>query len=66
MLENWQYMEVIRTAADPKCSRRLQEAIKTIDLLLETPLTARLIKSEFGLQDLEHNEDFASLLQVCS
>lgn len=66
MLENWQYMEVIRTAADPKCSRRLQEAIKTIDLLLETPLTARLIKSEFGLPDLEHNEDFASLLQVCS
>lgn len=66
MLENWQYMEVIRTAADPKCSSRLQAAINTIDLLLESPLTARQIKSVFGLPDLEHNEDFAALLQVCS
>jgi hypothetical protein len=66
MIENWQYMEVIRTSADSKCSSRLQEAIKTIDFLLQNSVTARLIKSEFGLRDLKHNEDFASLLQVCS
>lgn len=65
MIENWQYMEVIREAADPKCSARLEGAIKTIDSLLAKNLTARIIKSQFGVSDLEHNEDFAALLEVC-
>ncbi|PFH51231.1 hypothetical protein AMATHDRAFT_59519 [Amanita thiersii Skay4041] len=60
-LENWQYMEIIRNAADPKCSQRLESAIKTIDGLLAFPPSAGLIKRVFGLPDLE-NDDFAALL----
>ncbi|KAF8628691.1 hypothetical protein AX15_003751 [Amanita polypyramis BW_CC] len=64
MIENWQYMEIIRNAADSKCSGRLQNAIKTIDGLLDYPHAARAIKSQFGVPDLAHNEDFVSLLQI--
>ncbi|KAK2465427.1 hypothetical protein APHAL10511_002781 [Amanita phalloides] len=64
MIENWQYMDIIRTSADQKCSSRIESAIKTIDLLLEHPYPARMIKSQFGLSDLKHNADFASLLQT--
>lgn len=63
-IENWQYMEIIRNAADPKCSARLQTAIKTIDRLLSHSSTEKTIKKLFGVPDLEHNDDFASLLQA--
>ncbi|KAF8625947.1 hypothetical protein AX17_006673 [Amanita inopinata Kibby_2008] len=63
MLENWQYMEVIRSAADPKCSAQLESSIKTIDVLLSHSHTTHMVKDLFGLRDLEHNEDFVSLLE---
>ena len=63
-LENWEYAEIIRQAAEPECSRRLQTSIELIDALLVMPHTRRLIKDLFGLADLEHDDDFASLLEV--
>jgi hypothetical protein len=62
-LSNWEYMEVIRRAADPKCSKNVESAIGTIDALLHTPFRIPL-KSLFGLASLESDEDFVSLLQV--
>ncbi|KAK2467596.1 hypothetical protein APHAL10511_000451 [Amanita phalloides] len=47
-----------------KCSGRIESAIKTINLLLEHPYPARMIKAQFGLSNLKHNADFASLLQT--
>jgi len=65
--ENWQYMEVIRTAADPKCSAHLVDFVSTIDsVLMNAPeILKKGFKSLFGLQDLEHDDDFVSVLMVC-
>lgn len=61
----WEYMEVIRRAADPECSKRLQTSIEAIDyILLNMPHLRKPLKSLFGLADLEHDDDFASLLSV--
>ncbi|KAI0670867.1 peptidase S28 [Trametes maxima] len=62
-LENWEYMEIIRRAADPKCSHNLQTSIQIIDALLDIPITRKPLKALFGLAELEHDEDFASLLE---
>jgi hypothetical protein len=64
-LSNWEYMETIRQAADPKCSKHLENAIETIDRLLGTPLRWPL-KASFGLASLESDEDFVAVLQVGS
>lgn len=65
-LQNWGYMEIIREAADPKCSNHLVNSIKTIDdILCNSPsFIKRQLKNLFGLKDLEHDEDFASVLKV--
>lgn len=57
-------MEIIRRAADPECSQRLVEAISIIDTVLAIPGLSRPLKSLFGLADLEHDDDFVSLLTV--
>ncbi|KAG6853090.1 hypothetical protein C0991_006984 [Blastosporella zonata] len=61
-LSNWEYMEVIRRAADEKCSSHLENSIVTIDHILDQPHFRSLLKGLFGLKDLEHDEDFVSLL----
>ncbi|KAG6919235.1 hypothetical protein DXG01_008031 [Tephrocybe rancida] len=62
-ITNWEYMEVIRRAADPKCSSHLENTIGTIDNVLDHPRLKGPLKALFGLKDLEHDEDFVSLLQ---
>ncbi|KAH7925596.1 peptidase S28 [Leucogyrophana mollusca] len=62
-LENWEYMEIIRAAADPTCSTHLEKAISTIDSLLAIPHLRVALKALFGLAGLEHDEDFASVLE---
>ncbi|KAG6830564.1 hypothetical protein H0H92_016015 [Tricholoma furcatifolium] len=61
-LSNWEYMEVIRLAADPKCSSHLENSIAVIDHVLDQPHFRGLLKGLFGLKGLEHDEDFVSLL----
>lgn len=56
-------MEVIRTAADPKCMRNLEGSIQTIDSLLGTML-GKSLKRLFGLGALQHDDDFASIISV--
>ncbi|KAH9480734.1 putative extracellular serine carboxypeptidase [Psilocybe cubensis] len=64
-LENWQYMDLIREAADPKCSAHLVNSINTIDSILAGPaILKRQLKNLFGLGELEHDDDFASVLET--
>ena len=65
-LENWQYMDIIREAADPTCADHLVNAINTIDSILTNgpAFFKRQLKNVFGLGGLEHDEDFVSVLEV--
>ncbi|KAJ7213888.1 serine carboxypeptidase S28-domain-containing protein [Mycena pura] len=60
---NWEYMEIIRNAADPICSAHLQNSIKTIDAILSAGRLKRPLKSLFGLAGLSHDDDFASVIE---
>jgi len=65
-LENWEYMDIIREAADAKCSNNIVNSISNIDNILSNAPSffKRQLKNLFGLGDLEHDEDFASVLEV--
>jgi hypothetical protein len=65
-IEYWEYMDTIRLAADPACSENIQVAVDTIDKVLASgnPTLIRLLKSLFGLADLESDADFASVISV--
>lgn len=59
-------MEIIRNAADPKCSAHLENSIKTIDAILSNGRLKGPLKRLFGLEDLRHDDDFASVIEVLS
>lgn len=64
-LELWEYFDIIRQAAEPGCSRHLERSIKAIDgILLNAPHLKRPLKTLFGLAELKHDDDFASVLAV--
>ncbi|KAF8228544.1 peptidase S28 [Tricholoma matsutake] len=62
-ITNWQYMDVIRIYADPKCSAHLENSIKAIDFILDQRIFSSRLKALFGLAGLEHDEDFVSVLE---
>ncbi|KAF4577249.1 hypothetical protein EYR36_005236 [Pleurotus pulmonarius] len=62
-LSNWQYMDIIRRAADPACMRNIEQSIQIIDTILTTRVFARPLKGLFGLADLEHDVDFVSTIE---
>ncbi|OSD07302.1 peptidase S28 [Trametes coccinea BRFM310] len=62
-IENWEYMEIIRRAAEPKCSHHIESSIEIIDALLDVPVTRTPLKALFGLAALKHDEDFVALLE---
>lgn len=64
-LENWQFNDVIRRAADSRCAEYLEKATDVIDDILYTGHNKRRFKDLFGLADLKHDDDFASLIIVC-
>lgn len=57
-------MDIIRRAAEPECSSNIQSAIETIDTVLSIPHLRIVLKRLFGLEELVHDDDFASLLEV--
>jgi len=63
-IANWEYFDVIRLSADPVCSAHIQNAISTVDSLLGIGLFKNLVKRLFGLRDLKHDGDFASVLMT--
>ena len=64
MLTDWEYMDVIRLAADAKCSSNLVNSISTIDRVLKFRHLRGPLKKLFGLGGLESDQDFVSVLTV--
>ena len=56
-------MEIIRQAADPKCSAHLENAVRTVDAILLrgddafSKTLKRHLKGLFGVAELEHDEN---------
>ncbi|KAI0311348.1 peptidase S28 [Amylostereum chailletii] len=63
-LSNWEYMDVIRTYADPICSANLVQSIATVDRLLNDTDARSTVKGLFNLTTLESDQDFASVLNI--
>jgi len=63
-ITNWQYMDVIRVYADPKCSSHLVNSINAIDLILDAHVFTPRLKALFGLEGLQHDVDFVSVLET--
>jgi len=64
VITSWEYMDVIRLVADPKCSSNLVNSIATIDRLLRLDRLRGPLKRLFGLGGLESDQDFVSVLTV--
>ncbi|KAI9455808.1 peptidase S28 [Lactarius psammicola] len=62
VLTNWEYMDVIRLAADPRCSSNLVNSITTIDSMLKIGTLRVPLKKLFGLGGLASDQDFVSVL----
>ena len=57
-------MDVIRLAADAKCSSNLVNSVSTIDRVLKFRHLRGPLKKLFGLGGLESDQDFVSVLTV--
>ncbi|KZV92277.1 hypothetical protein EXIGLDRAFT_692920 [Exidia glandulosa HHB12029] len=60
----WEYYEVIRLHAPTDCVARIQRTIELVDRILQVKLLRKPLKKLFGLEDLEHDDDFASVLEA--
>ena len=65
-VEDWQYFDIIRQFAPADCIQQVETTITEVDDLLSDSKTEKPIKALFGLANLTHNQDFASLLSVRS
>lgn len=61
-IDNWEYMDIIRTAAPKECSDRLVSSIARVDNLLAHAWFRGPLKRLFGLGGLTHDDDFVSTL----
>lgn len=62
---NWQYMDIIRQFAPADCVKQLEVAVEEFDDLLEKSNTTRqAIKALYGLPNVTHDADVASLISV--
>lgn len=61
-INNWEYMDIIRTAATPICSSLIQSSIAQIDMLIVNPVSRSPLKALFGLQGIRHDDDFVSVV----
>lgn len=64
-LDNWRYFDIVRQFANATCSAELQNFAQAIDSIIATDLVDKVgpqLKDLFGLKDLEHYDDFASVL----
>ncbi|KAG8776778.1 hypothetical protein FRC20_004585 [Serendipita sp. 405] len=61
-INNWEYMDIIRTAAPQACSTLIQSSMTQIDSLLANSTLRTPLKALFGLRGLQHDDDFVSVL----
>ncbi len=61
---DWQYYDIIRQFGPADCISQVETTILEVDKLLDNPDSHGTIKALFGLGNLTHDKDFASLLAV--
>ncbi|PVF95215.1 peptidase S28 [Serendipita vermifera] len=61
-INNWEYMDIIRTAAPSACSEAIQSSMTNVDALLIRPPSKWALKALFGLQGISHDDDFVSTI----
>lgn len=61
-INNWEYMDIIRTAAPPACSALIQASMSHVDAMIVNATLREPVKALFGLQGLKHDTDFVSVL----
>lgn len=65
-LSDWQYMDIIRQFAPADCVAQIQTAVLEFDkLIVQSNATQDAIKELYGVPDVSHIQDVASLLSVC-
>lgn len=62
VIDDWEYFEIIRTAANSTCMTRLETAVQQIDDIIAQGKHTQALKTLFGLQNITHDVDFASTL----
>ncbi|KAI0804685.1 peptidase S28 [Irpex lacteus] len=64
-VSDWQYMDIIRQFAPADCVKQLEVAVEEFDDLLEKSNTTRqAIKALYGLPNVTHDADVASLISA--
>ncbi|PFH49952.1 hypothetical protein AMATHDRAFT_62072 [Amanita thiersii Skay4041] len=62
ILENWEYMEIIRTGADRQCMSHIENSVVMIDEILAEGHFSQQLKALFGMQNVTHDVDFVSVI----
>lgn len=66
-INDWQYFDIIRQFGPKDCIQQIETTVNEVDALLAKKGRARqVIKATFGLGNVTHDEDFASVLAVSS
>ena len=63
-VEDWQYYDIIRQFAPSDCIKQIETTVYEVDELLSGSKTVQPIQALFGLGNLTHVQDFASLINV--
>jgi hypothetical protein len=61
-VEDWQYYDIIRQFADADCVKQIETAVDEFDSLASSSDTVQAIKAFYGLPNVTHIQDVASLL----
>ena len=64
IINDWEYFEVIRKAANSECMSRLETAVLQIDSIIADGKHVKPLKALFGLQNITHDVDFVSTISA--
>ncbi|KAF8349505.1 peptidase S28 [Amanita rubescens] len=64
LINDWEYFEVIRRAANSECISRLETAVLQIDSIIAEGKHTQALKTLFGLQNITHDVDFISTISM--
>jgi hypothetical protein len=62
LINDWEYFEVVRKAANSECMSRLEAAVLQIDSIIADGKHTKALKTLFGLQNITHDVDFVSTI----
>ena len=64
IINDWEYFEVVRKAANAECISRLETAVLQIDSIIADGKHIKALKALFGLQNITHDVDFVSTISA--